>query len=278
MLFITNTLRETMKNILLLISLLFFTGCHKPPVELQHMTKHTQVGIVSAGLDELRIQTSHGRAKYAQIDISNMKLDRIFEDKLIKKLSTTNMKPRRVSIYGDKTIKYSQTMDEFKYEFKSFWRGIYYYAKQERWTKKGKSGAHPIYVLTKHENSVAIIKKNKLDYLITVSEPYVYNEGMQSQIRIGYPLIGEPYVLFEPMVPMQKLKDGELAFVTRLDKKGYRQIETFNTNPWKNNGKLELTPQIKQEIKTIILRLMDKVVDDVYRNVLVLQRKVKIDK
>jgi len=278
MLFITNTLRETMKNILLLISLLLFTGCYKLPVELQHMTKHTQVGVVSAGLDELRIQTSHARAKYAQIDISDMKLDRIFEDKLIKKLAITNMKPRRVSIYGDKTIKYSQTMAEFKYEFKSFWRGLYYYTKQERWTKKGKNGAHPIYALTKHENSVAIIKKNRLNYLISVREPYISNEGMQSQIRIGYPLIGDPYVLFEPMVPMQKLKNGKLAFVTRLDKKGYRQIETFNTNPWKNNGKLELTPRIKQEIKTIILRLMDKVVNDVYKNMVELQRGVKIDK
>ena len=255
-----------MKYTLLLLGLLFFTGCHKPPVELQHMTHNTQVGVVSAGLDELRIQTAHSRAKYAQIDISDMQLDRIFEQKLINKLSHTKMHIGRVSVYADTNATHTKTMEAYKSTLKSFWRGLYYYTKQERWNKHHKESVHPLYALKDDKNKKAIFQKNHLDYLISVIEPYVYNEGLQSQIRIGYPLIGEPYILFEPMVPMQKVKNGEIAFVTRLDKIGYRQVETYNTNPWKNNGELQLTPAIRKEIKAIILKQMDKVVEDVYSN------------
>lgn len=58
-----------------------------------------------------------------------------------------------------------------------------------------------------------------------------------------------------------------LRLISRLDRKGYRQIEKYNTNPWKNNGELHLTPKIRQEIKSIILKQMDQAVDDVYANV-----------
>lgn len=267
-----------MKYTLLLLGLLFFTGCHKPPVELQHMTHNTQVGVVSAGLNELRIQTAHSRAKYAQIDISDMQLDRIFEEKLIKKLSHTKMHIRRVSVYADRNATQTKTMEAYKSTLKSFWRGLYYYAKQKRWNTHHKERVHPLYALEDTKNKKAIFQKNHLDYLIFVIEPYVYNEGLQSQIRIGYPLIGDPYILFEPMVSMQRVKNGKITFVTRLDKIGYRQIETYNTKPWENNGELKLSPEIRKEIKAIILKQMDKVVEDVYSNMVEFQSSKNMKK